>query len=161
LKTPKKVTVTENEESNELDVFPYDFLTMLVMPEGKVATNDKYQVRAGLYTVDILAKSVLNGKATIDQTISTNKSADMFEGSANGQSEEGSFDMGTFGGTEGMELTEEDQAAIGMGNAMSPDMNGTMTTNFDYTNGMFISVNGTLNTTIDMTVNSVLVMKKK
>jgi hypothetical protein len=74
--------------------------------------------------------------------------------------------MGTFGGTEGMELTEEDQAAIGMGNAMSPDMNGTMTTNFDYTNGMFISVNGTLNTTIDMmgmkmTVNSVLVMKKK
>jgi hypothetical protein len=166
MKTTKKVTVKENEESDEIDVFPYDFLSMLVMPEGNVATNDKYKVRAGLYTVDILARSVANNLATIDQTISTNKSADMFEGSAEGQTEEGSFDMGTFGGTEGMDLTSEDQAAIGMGNAMSPTMDGTMTTNFDYANGMFINVSGTLNTTIDMmgtkiTVKSVLSMKKK
>lgn len=166
MKTTKKVTVKENEESDEIDVFPYDFLSMLVMPDGNVATNDKYKVRAGLYTVDILARSVANNLATIDQTISTNKSADMFEGSAEGQTEEGSFDMGTFGGTEGMDLTSEDQAAIGMGNAMSPTMDGTMTTNFDYANGMFINVSGTLNTTIDMmgtkiTVKSVLSMKKK
>ena len=166
MKTTKKVTVKENEESDEIDVFPYDFLSMLVMPEGNVATNDKYKVRSGLYTVDILAKSVANNLATIEQKISTDKNADMFEGSAEGQSQEGSFDMGTFGGTDGMDLTTEDQAAIGMGNAMSPVMDGTMTTNFDYGSGMFINVSGTLNTTIDMmgtkmTVKSVLTMKKK
>lgn len=166
MKTTKKVTVKENEESDEIDVFPYDFLSMLVMPEGNVSTNDKYKVRSGLYTVDILAKSVANNLATIEQKISTDKNADMFEGSAEGQSQEGSFDMGTFGSTEGMDLTTEDQAAIGMGNAMSPAMDGTMTTNFDYGSGMFLNVSGTLNTTIDMmgtkmTVKSVLTMKKK
>jgi hypothetical protein len=139
---------------------------MLVMPDGNVATGDKYKVRSGLYTVDILARSVANNLATIDQTISTDKNADMFEGSAEGQSQEGSFDMGTFGGTQGMDLTSEDQAAIGMGTAMSPAMDGTMTTNFDYANGMFINVSGTLNTSIDMmgtkiSVKSVLSMKKK
>ncbi|MFN6015484.1 MAG: hypothetical protein ACK47F_12410 [Flavobacteriales bacterium] len=166
MKTTKKVTVQENEESDEIDVFPYDFLSMLVMPEGNVATNDKYKVRSGLYTVDILAKSVANNLATIEQKITTDKNADMFEGSAEGQSHEGSFDIGTFGGTDGMELTDEDQAAIGMGNSMSPTMDGTMTTNFDYGTGMFINVTGTLNTTLEnmgakMTVKSVLTMKKK
>jgi len=166
MKTTKKVTVQENEESDEIDVFPYDFLSMLVMPEGNVATNDKYKVRSGLYTVDILAKSVANNLATIEHKITTDKNADMFEGSAEGQSNEGSFDIGTFGGTDGMELTDEDQAAIGMGNSMSPTMDGTMTTNFDYGTGMFINVTGTLNTTLEnmgakMTVKSVLTMKKK
>jgi len=49
---------------------------------------------------------------------------------------------------------------------MSPDMDGTLTTTFDYTNGMFVGVSGTINTNIDMmgmkmTVKSVLTMKKK
>lgn len=166
LKTTKKVTVKENEQSDELDVFPYDFLQMLVMPEGKIAVNNHYNAKAGMYTVDVLVKSMTNGIATIGETISTDKSADMFEGGASGETEEGSFNMGTFGGTSQMDLTTEDQEAIGMSKSMSPDMDGVLSTTFDYTNGMFVGVSGTINTTIDMmgmkmTVKSVLTMKKK
>jgi hypothetical protein len=166
LKTTKKVTVKENEQSDELDVFPYDFLQMLVMPEGEIAANNHYNAKAGMYTVDVLVKSMTNGIATIGETISTDKSADMFEGGASGETEEGSFNMGTFGGTSQMDLTTEDQEAIGMSKSMSPDMDGVLTTTFDYTNGMFVGVSGTINTNIDMmgmkmTVKSVLTMKKK
>ena len=166
IKTTKKVTVNENEQSDELDVFPYDFLQMLVMPDGEVATNNHYNAKAGMYTVDLMVKSMTNGIATIGETISTDKSADMFEGSASGETEEGSFNTGTFGGTSQMDLTTEDQEAIGMSKSMSPDMDGVLTTAFDYTNGMFVGVSGTINTNIDMmgmkmTVKSVLTMKKK
>lgn len=166
LKTTKKVTVKENEQSDELDVFPYDFLQMLVMPEGEIAVNNHYNSKAGMYTVDVLVKSMANGIATIGEIISTDKSADMFEGGASGETEEGSFNMGTFGGTSQMDLTTEDQEAIGMSKSMSPDMDGVLTTTFDYTNGMFVGVSGTINTNIDMmgmkmTVKSVLTMKKK
>jgi hypothetical protein len=49
---------------------------------------------------------------------------------------------------------------------MAPEMNGTITSNFDYVNGMFVSIGGTLTTVVDMmgmkmTVKSVLEMKKK
>jgi hypothetical protein len=166
IKTTKKVSVTENEQSDELDVFPYDFLQLLVMPEGEVAVNNHYNSKAGMYSVDILVKSMTNGIATIGETISTDKSADMFEGGASGETEEGSFDMGTFGGTSQMDLTAEDEEAINMTKSMSPEMDGALTTTFDYTNGMFVAVSGTINTKIDMmgmkmTVKSVLTMKKK
>lgn len=166
IKTTKKVSVTENEQSDELDVFPYDFLQLLVMPEGEIAVNNHYNSKAGMYSVDILVKSMTNGIATIGETISTDKSADMFEGGASGETEEGSFDMGTFGGTSQMDLTAEDEEAINMTKSMSPEMDGALTTTFDYTNGMFVAVSGTINTKIDMmgmkmTVKSVLTMKKK
>jgi hypothetical protein len=166
IKTTKKVSVTENEQSDELDVFPYDFLQLLVMPEGEIAVNNHYNSKAGMYSVDILVKSMTNGIATIGETISTDKSADMFEGGASGETEEGSFDMGTFGGTSQMDLTTEDEEAINMTKSMSPEMDGALTTTFDYTNGMFVAVSGTINTKIDMmgmkmTVKSVLTMKKK
>jgi hypothetical protein len=119
-----------------------------------------------IQSVDVLVKSMANGIATIDQTIATDKSADMFEGGASGETEEGSFNMGTFGGTSQMDLTAEDQEAIGMSKSMSPDMDGVLTTTFDYTNGMFVGVSGTINTNIDMmgmkmTVKSDITMKKK
>lgn len=166
IKTTKKIIVKENEQSDELDVFPYDFLQMLVMPEGEIAANNHYNAKAGIYKVDVLVKSMVNGIATIGETISTDKSTDMFEGGASGETEEGSFNIGTFGGTSEMDLTTEDQEAIDMSKSMSPDMDGKLTTTFDYTNGMFASVNGTINTNIDMmgmkmTVTSVLTMKKK
>lgn len=166
LNTTKKVAVKENEESDHLDVFPYDFLEMLVLPDGKVAQGDKYNVSAGIYTVDIVVKSMANGIATLDEKISTSKNADMFRGSASGQTEEGSFNMSGFGSVEGMEMDAEDQAAMDMTKGMAPDMSGTITSNFDYTNGMFVSIGGTLTTVMDamgmkMTVKSVLEMKKK
>ena len=166
LNTTKKATVKENEESDHLDVFPYDFLEMMVLPDGKVAQGDKYNVSAGIYNVEIVVKSMANGIAVLDEKISTSKNADMFQGSASGQTEEGSFNMNGFGGVETMNIDAEDQAAIDMTKGMAPDMSGTITSNFDYTNGMFVSIGGTLTTVVDMmgmkmTVKSVLEMKKK
>lgn len=166
LSTTKKVAVKENEESDHLDVFPYDYLEMLVLPDGNVAQGDTYKVSAGMYNVDVAVKSMANGISTLDEKISTSKNADMFQGSASGQTEEGSFEMGGFGGVQDMELDAKDQAAMDMAKGMSPEMNGTITSNFDYTNGMFVSIGGALTTTIDMmgmkmTVKSVLEMKKK
>jgi hypothetical protein len=51
IKTPKKVTVKENEESDEIDLFPYDFLSCMAVPEGNLNVNDHFEVKAGMYTV--------------------------------------------------------------------------------------------------------------
>lgn len=166
ISSTKKVTVKETEESDRLDVFPYDFLEMMVLPEGKIAQGDKYSATAGMYTVDVLVKSMANGIANLEEKIGTNKNSDMFQGAASGQTEEGSFNMGSFGGAEAMELDTEDQAAMGVTKGMAPEMNGIINSVFDYTNGMFVGIAGTLTTTIDMmgmkmTVKSVLDMKKK
>lgn len=166
LNTTKKATVKENEESDHLDVFPYDFLEMMVLPDGNVAQGDTYNISAGIYNVDLVVKSMANGMATLDEKISTSKNADMFQGSASGQTEEGSFNMSGFGGVETMDIDAEDQAAMDMTKGIAPDMSGKITSNFDYTNGMFSSIGGTLTTVIEMmgmkmTVKSVLEMKKK
>jgi hypothetical protein len=168
IKTTKKVDVKVNEDTDEIDVFPYDFLEFLAVPEGQVVAGDKVKATAGMYQIDILVKSMTAGIATIDNTISTDKSKDMFGGGAEGQTSEGNFNMG-MGGLESMEdveLTTEDQMALGSAKAMSPKMSGKITTTFDYTNGMFQQVKGNLNTEVDMmgvkmTVNSMLEMKKK
>ena len=168
IKTTKKVDVKVTEETDEIDVFPYDFLEFLAVPEGQVAAGDKVKATAGMYQIDILVKSMAAGIASIDNTISTDKNKDMFGGGAEGQTSEGNFNMG-MGGLESMEdveLTNEDQMALGSAKAMSPKMSGKITTSFDYTNGMFQNVKGNLNTEVDMmgvkmTVNSVLEMKKK
>ncbi|MES2554563.1 MAG: hypothetical protein V4604_00350 [Bacteroidota bacterium] len=162
----KPVTITENENSDELDVFPYDFLEMMIMPDGAVNQGDHYEVKAGVYNCAVNATSVVNGVATLTETISTDKSQDPYSGAASGESQEGSFSMEEFGGMEDMDLDAEDQEAVDMTTAMSPNMSGTITAVFDASNGMFTGLKGTLNTVIDMmgmkmTVKSVLEMKKK
>lgn len=168
IKTTKKVDVKVTEETDEIDVFPYDFLEFLAIPEGNVNAGDKVRTVAGMYQIDMIVKSMTAGIAAIENTISTDKSKDMFGGSAEGQTSEGDFNMGMggFETMEGVDLTAEDQMALGSAKAMSPEMSGKITTTFDYTNGIFQQVKGNLNTTIDMmgmkiTVNSVLDMKKK
>lgn len=163
----KPVTITTNENTDELDVFPYDFLELMIMPEGNVNQGDKYDMKAGVYNVSATVNSITNGVASISETISTDKSEDQFSGAASGQSQEGSFNIGEFGGMEDMEgLDEEDKEAMAMSKSMSPVMNGTIAVVFDATNGMFSGVKGNLTTEIDMmgmkmTVKSVLEMKKK
>jgi hypothetical protein len=162
----KPVMVKKDENSDELDVFPYDFLEMMVMPEGSVNQGDTYNVKAGVYKCAVTVPSILNGVASLTETISTEKSQDMFSGAANGQTQEGSFSIGEFGGTDGMELDAEDQAAVDMTKSMSPDMSGTISAVFDTTNGMFTALKGNLTTVVEvmgmkMTVKSVLEMKKK
>ena len=72
----------------------------------------------------------------------------MFEGSAKGESEEGSFEMGTFGGTDGMDLDTEDQAALATTNSMTPTMNGELVSTFDVANGQFINSKGIFSSSI-------------
>lgn len=162
----KPVTITTNENSDELDVFPYDFLELMVMPEGSVNQGDKYNMKAGVYNVAATVNSVVNGVASISETISTDKSQDMFSGSASGQSQEGSFEIEEFGGMEDMEMEEEDEEAMAITKSMTPSLSGTISTVFDATNGQFTTIKGNLTSEIDamgmkMTVKSVLEMKKK
>jgi hypothetical protein len=65
-----------------------------------------------------------------------------------------------------MELTSEDQEAMGMAKAAAPNMDGKLTSSFDFVNGMFSNIKGNINTSIDMMgvtmkVNSVIDMKRK
>ena len=146
---PKKVDVKEDEQSDEIDIIPYDLLQFLILPDGDVKMNDKIEVRAGMYTVNEVVKTLTATQAVIGQKISTDKNADMFEGSAKGESEEGSFDMGTFGGTNGMDLDTEDQAALATTNSMAPTINGELVSTFDVANGQFINSKGVITSTID------------
>jgi hypothetical protein len=94
---PKKVEVKEDEQSDEIDIIPYDLLQFLILPDGDIKLNDKIEVRAGMYTVNNHVKTLTTTQAVIGQKISTDKNADMFEGSAKGETEGSGFDMGTFG----------------------------------------------------------------
>jgi len=147
----KKVEIKENEESDEIDIIPYDLLQFLILPEGDVKLNDKIEVRAGVYTINEQVKTLTATQSVIAQKISTNKNANQFEGGAKGSSGDGEtqFDMGTFGGTDGMDLNSEDQAAMGTMNAMTPIMTGELTSTFDIANGMIINSKGTLNSSVD------------
>lgn len=146
---PKKVEIKEDEQSDEIDIIPYDLLQFLILPAGDIKLNDKIEVRAGIYTVNNHVKTLTAAQAVIGQKISTDKNADMFQGSAKGESEEAGFDMGTFGGTDGMDLDTENQAAFATTNSMSPTMNGELVSIFDVTNGQFINSKGVLSSTID------------
>ncbi|MBM3186673.1 MAG: hypothetical protein FJZ67_10260 [Bacteroidetes bacterium] len=168
IKTPKKVTVKENEESDEIDLFPYDFLSCMAVPEGDLNVNDRFEVKAGMYKIDGLVKSAVSPLMVIEENIATDKNSDMFQGSANGQSGDGSqqFSMEGFGGESQMELTQEDQEAMSMTKSAAPNMDGKLTVSFDFVNGMFSSIKGNINTAIDMMgvimkVNSVIEMKRK
>jgi hypothetical protein len=121
-----------------------------------------------MYKIDGVVKSATSPLMVVEENISTDKNADMFQGSANGQSGDGSqqFNMEGFGGESQMELTPEDQEAMSIAKVASPNMDGKLTTSFDFVNGMFYSIKGTINTAIDMMgvtmkVNSVIEMKRK
>jgi hypothetical protein len=148
---PKPVAVKTNEESDQIDVIPYDLLQFLVLPEGDVNLNDRAKVQAGLYTTEIFVKSLTPAAVTLDQTISTNKKGDMFAGGASGQKGDGSggFDM-EFGGAQEMELDHEDQMAIGMTQASMPSITGNISSSFNPSIGQFSTAKGTLTTSMDM-----------
>lgn len=86
LKNTKKVLVRENQESDRINVLPYDFLLALSMPEGDLIVGDHYNVTSGMYNIDILVNNLDNNLANIKQSISTNKSNDMFQTQMSGQS---------------------------------------------------------------------------
>lgn len=162
---PKKVTVKENDESDELDVIPYDLLEFLLLPEGDVNQGDQVRVQAGMYICDFNMLTVTPTLVSMKERIATDKNADMFGGGANGNTGEGSFNMG-FGGAEEMEMEEEDKAVMNDAKAMMPTITGDITSNFDPANGIFLNAKGTVTSTMDymgmkMTVVSNFDFKKK
>ncbi len=182
IKTTKKVDVKVNEETQMVDVFPYDFLELLAVPEGSMHVGDNMEVKAGMYKMNVKVNSLDNGIAQLNTKMSTDKSADMFGGGAKGnvggsnvdmkvdgegkmEGMEGMGDLEGMMNMEGMEMTEEDKNAMNMAKSMSPDMTADINYNFNYGQGMFQNVSGTVNTTMDamgmkMTIQSVLEMKK-
>lgn len=169
IKTTKKVSVTINENTDMVDVLPYDYLELLALPEGAVAQGDKATMRAGLYNIDVTTTSIANGLASLNYKMSTNKSNDMFTGNANTQSGTDGNGMNVstegFGDMGNIEMTGEDKEAMDMMKGMTPDMTCDITSSFNYATGMFDQVSGTMNTTMDamgmkMEVKSFLQMKK-
>lgn len=181
IKNTRKVAVQTNEETQMVDIFPYDFLEMLVVPDGAVQTGDQMEVKAGMYSSIIRVESMENGLAKLNTQLKTDKSADMFGGGAKGNvggadvdmqmdsqgnmqglNMEGMQDMMNMGG---MEMSQEDKQAMDMTKAMSPTMSGNIDYFFNYEKGMFDQVFGTINTAYDamgmkISVQSVLNMKK-
>ena len=169
IKTTKKVSVTVNENTDMIDVLPYDYLELLALPEGSVAQGDKATMRAGLYNIDVTTTSIANGLASLNYKMSTDKSKDMFTGNANTQSGTDGNGMNVstegFGDMGNIEMTGEDKEAMDMMKGMTPDMTCDITSSFNYATGMFDQVSGTMNTTMDamgmkMEVKSFLQMKK-
>jgi len=162
----KPVTITTTENSDHLDVLPYDFLELMIVPEGNVDQGDHYDTNSGIYNLQIDVVSNVNGVFNLSEKLSTDKSKDQFSGDAKGQTSEGNFEIGSFGGVEQMELEPEDEEALEMTKSMSPNMSGAFTSVFDSTLGILTSVKGNISTSIDvmgvkMTVNSVVDLKKK
>ena len=170
MKTTKKVNIKENQESDKLYAMPYDILQALSMPEGDVIAGDHYNVTSGVYNIDILVNSLENNQAVVDQTISTNKSNDLFQTKANGKSGDGSmeFDMNTHqqpannqsngnGNNSDMGMGMPDMSSMmggGMGNLGMPSQNQMNLSQedkqaIDMSKSMMPTMNGKIQTTFD------------
>ena len=179
IKNTRKVDVAVNEETDMIDVFPYDFLDLLALPDGAVGAGDQVTVKDGIYSINIAVKSMNNGVATLNNTMSTDKSGDLFGGSVKGNQGNSNIDMdmNNLGqGVEGMEgmnlgemmkegMTEEDKKDMDMAKGMMPEISCNITSEFNFATGMFQQVYGTVDTAMNMmgmkiTVNSVLQMRK-
>ncbi len=123
IKSTRKINIKENQESDKVFAIPYDFLQALTMPDGDVIVGDHYSVTSGMYNIDILVNSMDAGMANIKQTISTNKSNDMFQSQASGKSGDGSmeFDMNTAAPNNNQKQSQGDGMGMGM-----PDMSSMM-----------------------------------
>ncbi len=123
MKNTRKINIKENQESDKLYAMPYDILQALSMPDGDVAVGDHYEVTSGLYNIDILVNSVNSGIAVVDQTISTNKSNDMFQTKVNAKSGDGSSEFNL--DTKQQNNQSNSNGDMGMGMGM-PDMSNMM-----------------------------------
>lgn len=96
IKNTTQVEIKITEETDMIDVLPYDFLQLLALPEEDINLNDEVQITAGMYQMLIKVNDMSNGTATLHQTMNTDKSRDMFDGGASGKSGDGQsmFDMG-------------------------------------------------------------------
>ncbi len=95
IKTTTEVEVKVTEETDMVDVFPYDFLELLVLPEGDIQVNDEIEATTGMYKMKVKVESMENSVAVLHHSLSTDKNADMFDGGVKGKTDNGktTFDM--------------------------------------------------------------------
>jgi len=161
----RSVEPIQDQESNRLNVYPYDFLEMMVVPEGVIKTGDSFKVKVGMYSIDANVKSLVSGIAELQQTILTTKDG-LMQGSVQSENQQGNISIDGFGSVQSMNLSSEDRTAIASAESAVPEINGTLNSKFDASRGMLNSISGTLNTQMDFMgvrihVASTLEMKRK
>jgi hypothetical protein len=160
----KQVTVKMDENSDVIDVLPYDYLDLLALPDGIINQGDMAKVNAGIYQIDILAKSISNGTAQMNYKMSSDKNKSIIDSKTEVKTQNSSvfMDMDV---ESMMDITKEDKQAMDISKSMMPNIDCDFDSFFNYNEGMFSSVNGIMTTTINamgmkMQVKSNLQMKK-
>lgn len=143
----KQITLKVDENTDVVDVLPYDYLNMLVLPDGSVHQGDKFQSNVGIYTIDIIAKNVNANVAQLNYKMNSDKSKNMFGSSATMQSESTTLSTGMPNMSQMMdEMSDDDKKDVDLAKGMMPSMNMDFDSFFDVKTGMFSAVKGYLNT---------------
>ncbi len=162
---PKTVEIEIKDDAPNLDIFPYELIELMALPEGELNAGDEVDINMAIFPNKITVTGMDNGIATINYKIETEKSRDMTQTDTKGKTgESGSFgfDMNMGDGMDDMDA--EDKAALNMATQAMPDIKGDITSNFDYVNGIFSNIKGHISTSTDVMgmkieVKSVLEMK--
>jgi hypothetical protein len=143
-----QLNVKADENTDMIEVLPYDYLSMLALPEAAISQGDMAKITTGIYTIDILAKSVNSGVALMNYKMSSDKSKNITDGSAEVKTQNSSMMM-DMPMQNMMELTDEDKQAMDIGKAMMPNLTCDFDSYFNYNEGMFSNVKGIMTTTIN------------
>lgn len=143
---PKAVTVKEDDET--LDLIPTDFLDMLVLPEGPVASGKVFKTK--MYDTEVVEKVVsfenevahlqLNVKSGIDARKFEKDAQKMAGDETESEAEADNSDVNDMMGGMGASGTPQ----------MSQDMTADISLQFDNTKGMIQLVKGTITTKQNM-----------
>jgi hypothetical protein len=160
----RQATVKIDENTDVVDVLPYDYLDMLALPDGAVTQGDKIKINAGIYQIDLLAKSIGNGTAQMNYKMSSDKSKSLIDTKTEVKTQDMNMlmDMSV---ESMMDIDREDKQAMDISKAMMPNIDCDFDSFFNYNEGMFSNVKGIMTTTINamgmkMQVKSNLEMKK-
>lgn len=162
----KQITIKVDENTDEVDVLPYDYLSLLALPEGEVRQGDSFKVTTGIYTIDILAKNISNGVAQLNYKMGTDKTKSIAGSSATAQSQNASMSMEMPNMDQMMsEIGDEDKRDMELTKQLMPTMAMDFDSFFDANTGMFSAIKGVLTTSYNamgfkMEVVSNLEMKK-
>ena len=160
----RQATVKIDENTDVVDVLPYDYLDLLALPDGAVTQGDKIKINAGIYQIDVLAKSIGNGMAQMNYKMSSDKSKSLIDSKTEVKTQDTNMlmDMSV---EKMMDIDREDKQAMDISKAMMPNLDCDFDSFFNYNEGMFSNVKGIMTTTINamgmkMQVKSNLEMKK-
>jgi hypothetical protein len=160
LTATRSVESVAEQESDRLNVYPYEFLEMMVLPEGMLHAGDNFKVTAGMYTIDAKVLAFNSGIAEVQQNIITSKDGGLMQGSAQSENQQGSISIDGLGSVQNMNLSSEDQNAMAVAQDAAPEINGTLKSIFDASRGMLNAISGTLTTRISMMGVSMHVVSK-